>query len=85
MWHVYMLRCRDGSIYTGVTTNLTRRLRAHNTGLGARYTRARLPATLVYSEPCLARGEALRRERQLKRLSRVVKLRLLGETPVEAS
>lgn len=78
MWHVYMLRCRDGSLYTGVTTNLTWRLRAHNAGRGARYTRARLPAVLVYSEPCAARGAALRRERQLKRLRRPLKLRLLG-------
>lgn len=79
-----MLRCRDGSLYTGVTTNVTARLRAHRSGLGARYTRARLPALLVYCEPCAARGEALRRERQLKRLSREAKLQLLGERPCRA-
>ena len=75
-WTVYMLRCRDGTLYTGATNNLERRVAAHNRGKGAAYTRARLPVTLVWSEPAEDRSAALRREAALKRLSRAEKLRL---------
>ncbi|XXF81495.1 GIY-YIG nuclease family protein [Myxococcaceae bacterium GXIMD 01537] len=72
-----MLRCRDGTLYTGATNHLERRLATHNRGRGAAYTRARLPVALVYSEPALDRSAALRREAALKRLSRAEKLRLV--------
>ena len=79
-WHVYMLRCADGSLYTGVATDLDRRLKQHNGELvgGARYTRARRPVELVWSEACADRGEAQQREAALKALSRQDKLQLLA-------
>jgi putative endonuclease len=78
-WHVYILRCADGSLYTGITTDLDRRLAEHNAGAaaGARYTRARLPVTLVYQEAALDRAAAARREWQIKQLARADKLALL--------
>jgi putative endonuclease len=76
-WKVYMLCCRDGTLYTGATNDLERRLATHNRGKGAAYTRARLPVTLVWSEPAADRGAALRREAALKRLSRAEKLGLV--------
>ncbi len=79
-WVVYMLCCRDGSLYTGMTNHLERRLATHNRGRGAAYTRARLPVTLVWSEAAADRGAALRREAALKRLSRAAKLRLVHQT-----
>ncbi len=72
-----MLRCRDGTLYTGATNDLERRLATHGRGKGAAYTRSRLPVTLVWSEPAGDRGAALRREAALKRLSRSEKLRLI--------
>lgn len=72
-----MLRCRDGTLYTGATNNLERRLATHGRGRGAAYTRARLPVTLVWSEPVGERGAALRREAAIKRLSRGDKLLLV--------
>ncbi len=77
-WCVYMLRCRDGSLYTGVTNDLGRRLEQHGAGTGARYTRSRLPVMLVHQERARNRGQALRREAALKRLTRVEKLALLA-------
>ncbi|MEN9799042.1 MAG: hypothetical protein RL653_2738 [Pseudomonadota bacterium] len=76
-WYVYMLRCRDGSLYTGCTNDLARRLATHNAGRGAAYTRARLPVRLAWFEPAADRGAALRREAALKRLERAEKLLLL--------
>ncbi|PWM38240.1 MAG: hypothetical protein DBX52_07470 [Clostridiales bacterium] len=67
---VYILRCADGTLYTGMTNDLPRRLCAHNSGTGAKYTRARRPVLLFYQEPCGSRSEALRREAAIKRLSR---------------
>jgi predicted GIY-YIG superfamily endonuclease len=80
-WLVYMLRCRDGSLYTGITNDLDRRLRAHETGRGARYTRSRLPVALVYREPQPNRSAALKREAAIKRLSRAAKHTLVGHRP----
>lgn len=79
-WHVYMLRCADGSLYTGVATDLDRRVKQHNGELvgGARYTRGRRPVELVWSESCTDRAEAQQREAALKALSREDKLRLLA-------
>lgn len=75
---VYMVRCADGSLYTGWALDVAARVRAHNAGRGARYTRARRPVTLVYSEPWPTRAEAMRRERALKKLPRARKLALCG-------
>lgn len=74
---VYILRCADGSLYTGWTTDPQRRLKAHNAGRGAKYTRSRRPAALVYTELCETKAAALRRERQIKGLTRAEKLRLI--------
>jgi uncharacterized protein (TIGR02453 family) len=77
-WHVYLARCADGSLYTGVTTDLAARERAHNAGRGAAYTRSRLPVTLVHWEPAADRGAALRRELAIKQLSRGEKEAMLA-------
>ena len=68
-WHVYMLRCADHSLYTGVATDLEARVATHNAGKGAKYTRGRLPVKLVYQEAVADRGAALKREHAIKRLS----------------
>src|SRR6056297_3493988 len=83
-WSVYMLRCADGTLYTGVARDVTRRLRQHNGELsgGSRYTRGRRPVTLVWSESAPDRASAQRRERDIKGLSRAQKLRLLREVGV---
>lgn len=74
---VYILQTADGTLYTGMTNDLPRRLAAHNAGRGAKYTRSRRPVSLVYQEPVLSRGEALRREAAVKRLTRAQKLSLI--------
>ena len=73
-WVVYMLRCRDGSFYTGCTNNLTRRLALHQSGKGAKYTRSRLPVKLAWYEAADGKSEALRREAAVKRLSHAKKI-----------
>jgi uncharacterized protein (TIGR02453 family) len=77
-WFVYLARCADGSLYTGVTTDPDRRERAHNRGRGAAYTRSRRPVRLVHLEPARDRRAALRRELEIKRMTRMAKERLLG-------
>ena len=67
---VYMVRCADGTLYTGYARDPEKRAKAHNTGRGAKYTARRLPVSLVYSEACETRSDALKREYQVKRLSR---------------
>lgn len=79
-WLVYLLRCRDGSLYTGITTDLPRRLAAHAAGRASRYTRSRLPVTLAYSEPQPSHSAALKREAAIKRLRRPQKNVLTGST-----
>lgn len=69
-WWVYVLQCNDGTLYTGSTTDLERRVAAHNAGQGARYTRSRLPVQLAYQEEQPDRGSAQRREWQIRRLPR---------------
>ncbi len=76
-WQVYLLRCRDGSLYAGATVDIDRRLLAHQSGKGAAYTRSRRPVELVYAEPADDRSAALRREAALKRLPRHAKLELV--------
>ncbi len=85
-WTVYILRCGDGTLYTGVTNDLPRRLKAHQTGRGARYTRSRPPVALAYREEVPDKSAALRREIAIKRLSRREKLALIegkGKRPME--
>lgn len=72
-----MLRCRDGRLYTGVTTDIARRAKQHNDGRGARFTRAARPVTVVYLEEAEDRSSALKRELAIKKLSRCQKLHLL--------
>jgi putative endonuclease len=71
---VYLLRCRDGSLYTGITNDLARRLASHQRGTGSAYTRSRRPIALAYQEELPDRGAALRREAAIRRLSRADKL-----------
>lgn len=75
--YVYILRCADGTLYTGWTNDPARRLRAHNAGKGAKYTKPRRPVTLVYQEACRDKAAGLRREYEIKRLSRAQKLALI--------
>lgn len=77
-WLVYLLRCRDGSLYTGITNDLPKRLKAHAAGKASRYTRSRLPVTLAYTEPQPSHSAALKREAAIKKLTRPQKDRLLG-------
>ncbi|NLA59269.1 MAG: GIY-YIG nuclease family protein [Firmicutes bacterium] len=76
---VYIVECCDGTLYTGYTTDLEQRLKAHNQGRGAKYTRARRPVRLVYWEGCESKSAALRRERHIKSRSREAKLQLIRE------
>ena len=73
MWYVYIVRCADRTLYTGVARDLSARLAAHNAGRGAKYTRARLPVKLIYQETVENRSVAQRREHAIKRLSRAEK------------
>ena len=73
---VYVLRCSDGSLYTGSTNDVSRRLQEHRRGKASRYTRSRLPVTLAYAERVKDRGAALRRESEIKKFSRRAKLLL---------
>ena len=75
--YCYLLRCRDGSLYAGWTNDLDRRVQAHNSGRGAKYTRSRRPVELVYWESFPTRHEAMRRECELKAMTREEKLRLI--------
>jgi len=75
---VYLLRCRDGSLYTGITNDLDRRLTLHETGKASAYTRSRRPLVLAYRETVGDRGAALKREAAIRRLSRAQKLALCG-------
>jgi putative endonuclease len=79
-WHVYLVRCGDGTLYAGATSDLVRRFVAHSSGKGARYTRGRGPLVLAWSEEVADRSAALRREHEIKRLGRVEKLRLVRLT-----
>jgi uncharacterized protein (TIGR02453 family) len=81
-WAVYLVRCADGSLYTGVATDVARRVAEHNAGTGARYTRARRPVVLVHQEPAPDRPAALRREYALKQLPRPLKERLARGEPL---
>jgi putative endonuclease len=79
-WYVYIVCCADDTLYTGVTTDLERRIKEHNSDnkKGAKYTRTKRPVTLAYHERCDNRSHACKREAAIKRLSRVQKLALIG-------
>lgn len=84
-WYVYILRCADGTLYTGISTDPQRRAAEHNgDGPGARYTRARRPVELAYTETVADRSAAARREAAIKRLSRMEKLRLVAAGTITA-
>ena len=76
-WYLYILRCRDGSLYTGITTDVEKRFEAHQSGKGAKYTRGRGPLELVYRETCGDHSAALKREAAIKRLTREQKQALI--------
>ena len=78
-WYVYMLRCGDGTLYTGVTDDVDRRLAAHRSGKGAKYTRGRGPLELVYTEEQPDKSAALRREMEIKKLRREQKEALIAK------
>ena len=80
MNYTYILSCADGTLYTGWTNDLDRRLAAHNAGRGGKYTRARLPVTLVYHEEFATKEEAMAREWAIKQLTRREKLKLIEGT-----
>lgn len=75
-WYLYILRCGDDTLYTGITTDVERRLEAHREGKGAKYTRGRGPLELIYREVCANHSEALKREFQIKALPRTEKEKL---------
>ena len=77
-WYLYILRCKDGSLYTGITTDVEKRLEAHRTGKGAKYTRGRAPLELVYREECGDHSQALKRELEIKALTREQKQNLIN-------
>lgn len=79
-WWVYVLECGDGSLYTGITNNLEKRVKDHNDRLGAKYTAGRLPVKLVWSQECQSRSFALKEELRIKSLSRVEKKLIVKST-----
>ena len=82
---VYILECGDGSLYTGWTTDIEDRVRTHNSGLGAKYTRSRLPVKLVYFEEVENRSAALKREAAIKKLTREKKMLLINQSVPDSS
>ena len=80
-WFVYIVRCSDGTLYTGITTDLQKRVTAHNSKRGAKYTSTRTPVTLVWSQPSESRSTASKEEHRIKQLSRTEKLTLI-DNPV---
>ena len=77
-WTVYMVRCKDDTLYTGITTNLEMRLKAHNEGKGAKYTRGRGPVKLVWSQDGLNESQARKQEAEIKKLSRGEKMQMIS-------
>lgn len=79
MNYVYILECADGTLYTGWTNNIDERLKKHNSGKGAKYTRARLPVKLMYFEEHISKSDAMKREYCIKQLTREKKMKLIDE------
>ena len=69
-WLLYVLKCRDNTLYTGITLDVLRRVQQHNSGIASHYTRSRIPVKLIFSEPCRGRSQALKKEYAMKQLSR---------------
>jgi len=84
-YYLYIVQCRDNTLYTGTAKNLEARIDQHNAGKGAKYIRGRRPVTLVYSETLKNKNEALRREHEIKKWSRTRKLQLIAEANVQGS
>jgi len=80
VYYVYILKCSDDTLYTGITTDPERRLKEHNAGTGAKYTRCRRPVSMVYKETAENRSEASKREAEIKALSKAQKLALVRRT-----
>jgi len=78
LWYVYIIECKDGTLYTGITNNLERRIKDHNSGKGCRFTKYRRPVKLAHNEGVASRSEALKREAQIKGLVRDRKLDLIA-------
>ncbi len=83
LFYVYILKCKDNSLYTGYTDSLEKRLKKHNDGKASKYTRSRLPVQMVYSEEHPDKSSAMKREIQIKSLSREDKIKLVEEAPHE--
>lgn len=81
MCYIYILKCSDNSLYTGWTTDIKKRVKIHNNGKGAKYTRCRLPVELMYFEECIDKSSALKREYEIKQLTREKKLLLIKGKP----
>ena len=79
-WQLYILRCGDGTLYTGIAVDAQKRLAMHQSGTGAKYTRGRGPLTMVYCENCGSHSEALKREYAVKKLTHAEKERLIAST-----
>lgn len=82
-WVCYLLRCADDTLYCGITNDLGKRISAHNAGIAAKYTRARGPVELVFTESCADRSSASRREMAIKKLARVEKLALIESVKIK--
>jgi putative endonuclease len=78
-WYVYIVKCRDKTLYTGVTNNLKRRIHDHNSGIACRYTKYRWPVKLIHSQEYPTKSQALKREAYIKGLTRAKKLALFGK------
>ena len=76
-WYLYILRCGDGTLYTGITTDTEKRLEAHRAGKGAKYTRGRAPLELIYQELCGSHSDALKKEYRFKQLPRAEKEKII--------
>ena len=83
-WHIYIIECSDGSLYTGVTNDLDKRITAHNAGRGAKYTKSRRPVHLRYSETARDRKQASQREHVIKSLQKSTKISLIASKLAEA-
>jgi len=82
-WYVYIVRCSDDTLYTGITTDLDKRIDKHNSGNGAKYTRSRLPVKLVYNEEHETESSARKREIEIKKLNRSQKMELISHSAHE--
>lgn len=78
MYTLYILLCSDGTLYTGITNNLEKRLKEHNSGTGAKYTKGRSPVKIVYTESCANRSDALKREIEIKKMNKISKNNLIS-------